>query len=149
MTDFGSPPRICGLRSWERAVTPKSYDSFAPLRRPAVPSFAPAVGVTQTKEVIMPKSAHTPGPWIYEYSPWISQGRTEIPAFEIHGEEKVCDTNEDRPIEEQEANARLIAAAPDLLAAAELVIQRWSQGDLAEAVRMLDSAVAQATGSAS
>jgi hypothetical protein len=29
-----------------------------------------------------------------------------------------------------------------------LVIERWSKGDLAEAVRMLDSAVAEATGGA-
>jgi hypothetical protein len=45
-------------------------------------------------------------------------------------------------------NANLIAAAPALLEAALLVIERWSQGDLADAVRMLDSAVAEATGGA-
>jgi hypothetical protein len=96
----------------------------------------------------MTNAAHTPGPWIYEYSPWTAQDGKEIPAFEVHGTEKVCDTNENRPAEEQEANARLIAAAPDLLEAAELVIVRWSEGDLAEAVRFLDSAVAAAKGGA-
>lgn len=62
----------------------------------------------------MTTAAHTPGPWIYEYSPYTSQDDTEILAFEVHGEEKVCDTNENRPLEEQEANAQLIAAAPEL-----------------------------------
>jgi hypothetical protein len=69
----------------------------------------------------MTTAAHTPGPWTYEYSPYLSQDDKEIPAFEIHGEEKVCDTNEDRPREEQEANARLIAGAPELLTAAQLL----------------------------
>ena len=39
---------------------------------------------------------------------------------------------------------RRSAANADLLAAAELVISRWESGDLAEAVRMLDQAVAEA-----
>ena len=67
------------------------------------------------------KRAHTPGPWICQYSPYTSQDDQEIPAFEVHGDrgEKVCDTNEDRPALEQEANARLIAAAPELLDALE------------------------------
>jgi hypothetical protein len=67
----------------------------------------------------MNKAAHTPGTWIYEYSPYQSQDGEEIPAFEVSGEEKVCDTNENRSKEEQEANARLIAAAPGLLRALE------------------------------
>ena len=62
----------------------------------------------------MTTSARTPGPWIYEYSPWRAQDGSEIPAFEIYGEEKVCDTDENRPSEEQEANACLIASAPEL-----------------------------------
>ncbi|HEX4167963.1 MAG TPA: hypothetical protein VHZ55_21065 [Bryobacteraceae bacterium] len=48
-----------------------------------------------------------------------------------------------------QANACLIAAAPALLEAAMLVIERWSEGDLAGAVRMLDSAIVEATGGAS
>jgi hypothetical protein len=43
-----------------------------------------------------------------------------------------------------EANARLIAAAPALFDAATLVIDRWTRGDLAEAVRALDAAVTEA-----
>jgi hypothetical protein len=89
---------------------------------------------------------HTPGPWAYQYNPYLSRFDEEIPAFEVHGEEKVCDTNEDRPYEEQEANAILIAAAPELLEAAEQVIANWESGDLAAAVRNLDAAVLTAKG---
>jgi hypothetical protein len=94
----------------------------------------------------MTKTRHTPGPWTYHYSPYLSQFDEEIPAFEIHGEEKVCDTNEDRPREEQEANAILIATAPQLLEAAEQVIANWESGDLAEAARHLNDAVWMARG---
>lgn len=48
--------------------------------------------------------------------------------------------------QEAEANQRLMCAAPDLLQAGQLVIDRWSQGDLAEAVRMLDAAIRKAKG---
>ena len=64
----------------------------------------------------MTTTQRTPGPWTYTYAPYTTQDGKELPAFEIHGEgEKVCDTVEDQPIEAQEGNARLIAAAPDLL----------------------------------
>ena len=39
-------------------------------------------------------------------------------------------------------------AARDLLDAAELVVARWARGDLAEAVRELDAAIAKAKGGA-
>jgi hypothetical protein len=95
----------------------------------------------------MTSATHTPGPWVYHYSPYIGHNDEEIPAFELHGDEaKICDTNEDQPWEEQEANARLIAASPELLEAAEKVVSRWEKGDLAEAVRELDAAIATAKG---
>jgi hypothetical protein len=94
----------------------------------------------------MTRSAYTSGPWTYEYNPYTSHDDREIPAFQVHGEHKVCETNEDRPPEEQEANARLIAAAPSLLNAASLVIDRWTSGDLADAVRQLDAAMTEANG---
>lgn len=37
-------------------------------------------------------------------------------------------------------------AAPALLHAASLVVDRWARGDLAQAVRMLDAAVAEVKG---
>jgi hypothetical protein len=94
----------------------------------------------------MTTSRYKPGPWTYQYNPYLSRFDEEIPAFEIYGEEKVCDTNEDRPREEQEANAMLIAAAPDLLEAAEQVVANWESGDLAGAVRGLDAAILTAKG---
>jgi hypothetical protein len=44
------------------------------------------------------------------------------------------------------ANAMLIAAAPELLDAAEQVIANWESGDLAAAVRNLAAAVLTAKG---
>jgi hypothetical protein len=97
----------------------------------------------------MTKVTHTPGPWLYQYSPYTAQDGHEIPAFEVQGDEyKVCDTNEDRPAAEQQANALLIAAAPDLLEAAEKVIAAWESGGLASAVRQLDAAIELAKGGA-
>jgi hypothetical protein len=43
---------------------------------------------------------------------------------------------------------RLRLVARDLLEAAELVVARWEQGDLAGAVRQLDDAIAKAKGGA-
>ena len=43
-----------------------------------------------------------------------------------------------------QSDARLIAAAPDLLGAAEQVIASWESGDLAAAVRQLQDAVNKA-----
>jgi hypothetical protein len=61
-------------------------------------------------------------PWSYEYNPYTLQrgeaAAEELPAFELFDAEgnKIFDTNEDTPSEVQEANARLAAAAPELLA---------------------------------
>jgi len=88
--------------------------------------------------------------WAFEYLPYIAQDGHEIPCFRIYQEDSpeafIAQTNEDRPHNIQYEDARLIAAAPALLTAAELVIARWSSGDLAEAVRQLDTAVNAATG---
>src|ERR1035438_8362077 len=73
--------------------------------------------------MIAPK--HSPGPWSYGYSPYTVRSEhsplgvgAEIPAYEIFDADgnKVFDTNEDTPDELQEANARMGAAAPRLLA---------------------------------
>ena len=47
--------------------------------------------------------------------------------------------------EQQKANGQLIVAAPALLAACRMVIDRWEHGDLAEAARACHAAVALAT----
>jgi hypothetical protein len=78
----------------------------------------------------MTKVTHTPGPWTYQYSPYTAQDGREIPAFEVHGDDvKVCDTNEDRPVAEQEANARLIADAPELLGLIKQIARMTMDGE--------------------
>ena len=89
------------------------------------------------------RTAHTPGPWFYNRDEGGMHGHVIST-----GDYIICDLPEagDGAAPHTEANARLIAVAPDLLEAAVLVTERWESGDLAEAVRMLDDAVAQAKG---
>ena len=58
-----------------------------------------------------------PTPWAIEYLPYISNEGREIPNFRINDArgDAVCETNEDLPAAVQEANAAILAAAPDLL----------------------------------
>jgi hypothetical protein len=95
----------------------------------------------------MTGGSHTPGPWRSDWqfivAPDPNGIHPDIYIAEIAGSDE-----DDRvaTAEQQAANACLIAAAPALLDAALRVIDRWSRGDLAEAVRMLDAAVAEAQG---
>jgi hypothetical protein len=89
---------------------------------------------------------HTPGPWDcdldYIVAPDPNGRHPDIYIAEIaHSDD------EGRVVsyEEQHANRQLIAAAPDLLAACQMVINRWEQGDLAEAARACADAIAKAT----
>src|SRR5258708_24610792 len=66
---------------------------------------------------------YSPAPWSYECSPYRSRRgedgiESELPAFEVFDADcnKVFDTIEDTPCELQEANARMAASAPRLLA---------------------------------
>jgi hypothetical protein len=69
---------------------------------------------------------YSPAPWSYEYRPYTtcdgvraadSGANTEIPAFEICDADgnKIFDTYEHSLSELQEANARLVVAAPEML----------------------------------
>jgi len=94
---------------------------------------------------------HTQGPW----------GRNIAPAWKYpiifagrntHVAKLITD---ELPESEQEANARLIAAAPDLLAAAEALVEFADSnnrinltGKLAEAVGLARAAIAKAEGNA-
>ena len=91
----------------------------------------------------MSTEAHTPGPWFYNRD----EGGIHGHAIST-GDYIICDLPDggDGAAPHTEANARLIAVAPDLFDAAVLVIDSWSSGDLAGAVRMLDAAVAYAIG---
>ena len=61
---------------------------------------------------------------------------------------EVLDEHGNQLAEWQSDDLRLRLAAQDLLDAAELVVARWSQGELADAVRQLDAAIAKAKGGA-
>lgn len=91
----------------------------------------------------MTKTQHTPGPWSYNRDEGGVHGHVIST-----GDYIICELPDagDGASPDTEANARLIAAAPTLLYAASLVVDRWTRGDLAEAVRMLDAAVAEASG---
>ena len=108
--------------------------------------------------MIVPK--HSPAPWTYQYSPYRVQSEherrgvgAEIPGYEIFDADanKVFDTNEDTPDELQEANARMGAAGPRLLAslvtcANLLADYDDSGGPEGEAYREALAAITDATG---
>ena len=91
------------------------------------------------KASLEPKRAkHTPGPWAVERFPFSIGVYTEMP-------ENQCLAilqNEERLVTpELEANARLIAAAPDLLEACKSAIRMWDEdprmpnGGIADSLR--------------
>ena len=98
--------------------------------------------------------SHTPGPWVIDY-----EGTTgHIKAFVRDKTPTVCKYGTDYrgerhsalALEHQDAaNARLIAAAPDLLAAAEKVIACSAlprERHLCDAIKELETAVKKAKG---
>lgn len=94
---------------------------------------------------------HTPGPWIAR--------RGTIGTTQYHIAEMMPSSADDMwpgfaPAEQQEANARLIAAAPDLLAALSTLdsiergMQGWHEDAKAEAWAKARAALARAKGEA-
>ena len=77
----------------------------------------------------MSESKHTPGPW-RAYGFMITGGDFRQVA-ECNMPVGTPGREEDATVDEDQANARLIAAAPDLLAACEMLIsdpsEEWSQ----------------------
>lgn len=65
-----------------------------------------------------PKTLHTPGPWVYCAQPGVGYIRPLAPGEIISKMESQTGVGFD----EVRANARLIAAAPDLLAACETLL---------------------------
>jgi hypothetical protein len=86
-------------------------------------------------------SRHTPGPWIYH---WDGEGG----AFVSGGGTAIADTV--GPTECRKANARLIAAAPEMLEALDIVVGclLWNKQDEAsiEVMRRVNSVRAKAEG---
>ncbi len=92
---------------------------------------------------------HTSGPWVY-YSGSRSIWHADMKAIcTVHGARK-------SPTEEQaaetEANARLIAAAPELLAHLHGIVSRWAldaDEDIPQGVADARALIARVTGAAS
>ena len=100
----------------------------------------------------MTRVSHTPGPWESDRQFIVAPDPRGMHR-DIYIAEIVERDDEGRVARvaiprQQAANARLIAAAPEMLKAAERVVSRWENGDLAEAVRELDVAIASARGRA-
>lgn len=89
---------------------------------------------------------HTPGPWHQEWNfivaPDPAGDYPDIYIAEIAEED---DEGRVAPPDHQIANGMLIAAAPELLGACLMVVDRWERGDLAEAARACQAAVERAT----
>ena len=95
-------------------------------------------------------SAHTPGPWLVQAGDEWADG---IVTLEGHNENgtpmywTVASYNRRR--DEADANARLIASAPDLLEALRVVVAAWDNGDwLSVPIRAARAAIVKATGEA-
>ena len=82
-------------------------------------------------------SKHTPGPWgTFEIrSEGSGEVRTGVCAFD--GDYMIADVGWDRP-NEAEANARLIAAAPDLLEEAKATVEAHDYGSEEAFLRSLN-----------
>lgn len=78
---------------------------------------------------------HTPGPW--EIVHGVSGTTIRASSHRV----ATVHARLNNPLETQEDDAALIAAAPDLLDAAKLVLATWEDGDLAKAVRSLQKVV--------
>ena len=82
---------------------------------------------------------HTPGPWNYDrsgYSLYVNSGRELVTALSMDG----------KRLETSEANARLIAAAPDLLALAERIARLPEHGHYLALIDEARAAISKATG---
>lgn len=85
--------------------------------------------------------AHTPGPWTYYHTGWL------VYAGKLIAD---CGRSGELSPDEMRANANLIAAAPDLLAALKRLLSATEQnlGDIHDAEEQARAAIAKATGGA-
>lgn len=85
---------------------------------------------------------HTPGPWTLGES-WISDDHIAIDA-PSHGELasvviSMEDANPGEQFQELEANARLIAAAPELLEALDMLLRATVDDDLSHGITLTEA----------
>ena len=96
-------------------------------------------------------ATHLPGPWqAREYLPhcWAVEQPGHVPHATVFPRNANTDPDRDDPrdVSIAAANARLIAAAPALLAACRAVAENWETGDLAAAARLCAGAAREADG---
>ena len=89
-------------------------------------------------------STHTPGPWSVKGTHYGDQFRAESI------EPNICEMVSSRSPEETTANARLIAASPDLYEALREIIAEWDARDLNDTggIALARAALAKAEGRA-
>jgi hypothetical protein len=99
------------------------------------------------------KTNHTPGPWgiapgFESTSQYRNHWRVTAKSPHVNGKmQTVCELNGPWDEENYKANAKLIAAAPELLEAAELAEAAWTgNGDMSTAIDALLLAIAKAKG---
>ena len=96
----------------------------------------------------MTDTKHTPGPWVWEH--WkmglTAQNGTSVLAYYDYEGMSLHGKTED----EHEANAHLIAAAPDLLEALEAIVATWDGPKynhfMADNIDLARAAIAKANG---
>lgn len=118
---------------------------------PLAPAGGSGLGMVPGKERIQSMkqklNVHTPGPW--NVLPWFAPGGAEITTVQALNRTVADCPGED---ETAKANARLIAAAPDLLAALERLeagVRLWiSHGVSDEDMAAARAAIAKARGEA-
>lgn len=76
----------------------------------------------------MPEHKHTPGPWSVAGVTIYSLNKNEVNRFDARVQQGWDDSQERTSRAECEANARLIAAAPDLLEALEAMLEAYDDG---------------------
>lgn len=92
-------------------------------------------------------SKHTPGPWKKCIAGGVTEVRCDAPVPVVSWA-GFDDAN--RSLDEHRANARLIAAAPDLLEACKACLDMFADGgDPRKVIKALDAAIALAEGGAS
>ena len=83
-------------------------------------------------------SKHTPGPWD------VDEGDFGI--YQLETSDQIAEVFSHHPPAELEANARLIAAAPELLGALHSVMAEWRDGYGLNCLEQVRAAIAKAEG---
>ncbi len=113
--------------------------------------------MTQAQEKQTERAAHTPGPWtvdVWTYSD-VRDGVKTTKLTIQNKKDAVAQClplyrGDDDSAAEEQANARLIAASPDLLQAAKYIRERWKSVPFlkqnGKSMAILDKAIAKAEG---